>query len=268
MEAFYEDFHYDFYIEKGDSLTFAPHLHKHIELYYICSGKMEAAVGGVRSALFPGDVSIVFPNEIHSYSVPKECKRIMLLFTPECVPDYIGLLTKYHPKNPVLRKRQVSPTVPHCLNALLREKDLIDLRLTRAYISVVLGCLFRELKLEKTEQGDDLSLPQRALIYINEHFCEQLSQDMAARCLGVSKSHLSRMFSQKIGVPFHSYLNRLRIDHAAKQLLTTDKTITQIAYDCGYDCLRSFNRVFRELLHMTPRQYRMQNFSAAQADKR
>ena len=67
MKTFYEDFRYSYSIEKGENLTFPPHLHKHLELFYICDGEMAVTVSGNTLRLKAGEAALAFPNEIHSY---------------------------------------------------------------------------------------------------------------------------------------------------------------------------------------------------------
>lgn len=259
MDSFYEDLKNDFSIEKGAALTFEPHLHQHIEFYYVCEGETEITISDKKYTLSAGDLAIAFPNEIHSYTVDKHCERIMLLFTADYATDYINLFTKYRPKTPVLYHEQVHPIVKICLNTLLKEKDDIDFRLAKAYISVIVGNIIKCFDMEKFSILHDLSLPEQALIYMNEHFREKLSLEKLASVLGINKNYLSRIFSQKIGITFNVYLTSLRMKHAQKLLIITNKSITDIAYESGYDCLRSFNRTFSLLFNITPRQYRIEN---------
>lgn len=256
MKTFYENFSYSFSIEESGGITFAPHLHKHVELFYITGGELEVTISGAKTLLRAGDAVVAFPHEIHSYRTPESSRYYMLLFTMDCAPDYADVLTHRRPLNPVVLADRVSPLVPACLKALCSERERIDIRLAKAYISVVIGSLMRCFELEDIARADDLSLPQRALLYMHDRYQEPFTLDDMAAALGVSKHYLSRMFSKKIGVNFNAYRNALRMEHAEKLLLTTTKTITAIAYDCGFDCQRSFNRVFRAAYSMTPREFR------------
>ena len=258
MKTFYEDFRYSYSIEKGENLTFPPHLHKHLELFYICDGEMAVTVSGNTLRLKAGEAALAFPNEIHSYYTPKHSAYYMLLFTAECAPDYADILIRFRPKWPFLSREAVSPYAVSSLEALLADYPHLNLRLAKAYISVLVGNIIERFELEEVSRAADLSLPQRALIYLENNFQEPFTMDAMARSLGVSKEHLSRLFSKKIGVPFHRYVHSLRMEHAKKLLLTTGKSVTEIAYSCGFDCQRSFNRIFRDTFHLTPREYRAQ----------
>jgi AraC-like DNA-binding protein len=77
-----------------------------------------------------------------------------------------------------------------------------------------------------------------------------------SRDLGVSRSHLSHTFSQRLGTNFRSYVNALRIDQACEMLKGTEDSVTHIAYECGFESQRTFNRVFMEQCGLSPSEYR------------
>lgn len=76
--------------------------------------------------------------------------------------------------------------------------------------------------------------------------------------LGISQSSLSRVFSGTFHTNFNRYLNEARLDYACSLLLHSDHTILDICIRTGFDSQRTFNRVFQERYHMSPREYRKQ----------
>jgi AraC-like DNA-binding protein len=92
--------------------------------------------------------------------------------------------------------------------------------------------------------------------HIEEHFTDELSlPDLAARS-AMSTSHFSRTFTRVVGVPVSEYINRRRIREACGMLRRTDRTVTEIALDVGYHNVSFFNRYFRKVMLMSPREYR------------
>ncbi|GMO58158.1 MAG: hypothetical protein Ta2A_03520 [Treponemataceae bacterium] len=78
----------------------------------------------------------------------------------------------------------------------------------------------------------------------------------AADATFVSKFHFTRFFRKHIGQSFHSYLSMVRVSHAVENLLKTDMRITDIAYQCGFSSLKTFNRVFKTYAGKSPSEYR------------
>lgn len=102
----------------------------------------------------------------------------------------------------------------------------------------------------------DSSIAAQALVYISEHFTEPVSLESTAHALGISRIHLSHVFSQQLHVRFRSYVNLLRSDHACMLLRDPALSIVEIAYMCGYGNIRTFTRAFKEHCHMTPCEFR------------
>lgn len=96
----------------------------------------------------------------------------------------------------------------------------------------------------------------RAVSYIYAHYLEDISLDTVAKELGVSKYTVSRIFTSVVKVNFVNYVNLLRIDCAKELLTNTSRSIAEIGLDSGFDCIRSFNRIFKMHVGMSPLQYR------------
>ena len=77
--------------------------------------------------------------------------------------------------------------------------------------------------------------------------------------LGFSPYTLSRVFSGTFHKNFNQYLNEVRLEYACSLLLYTNQTITDVFMNAGFESQRTFNRVFNEQFHMSPREYRNAN---------
>ena len=93
------------------------------------------------------------------------------------------------------------------------------------------------------------------LNYIDKNYCEDLTLEMAADYVGFSKYHFLRMFKEYTGLTFHEYVLRRRIQ-VSQSLLTTQKSITDIAFESGFNSINSFSRSFRQYTGMSPTEYR------------
>lgn len=96
---------------------------------------------------------------------------------------------------------------------------------------------------------------QHLLTYIDEHYAEDLTLSFAAEQMNFSESHFSKVFKKLIGINFVTYINAVRIDHAAALLKKSSARITDIAMQCGFGNVRSFNRTFKEFTGYTPSQF-------------
>ncbi len=95
--------------------------------------------------------------------------------------------------------------------------------------------------------------------YINDHCTENISVDTLADIAGFSRFHFSRLFKQFYGISCHEYLVRKRIAYVEMLLIRPDISITEAAMRSGFGSISSFNRVFKEIKHCTPSEYKALN---------
>lgn len=96
----------------------------------------------------------------------------------------------------------------------------------------------------------------RIISYVTDHYQEPLSLTDAARKIGISKEYFCRLFKENMGITFLQYLNEVRISHADRLLTTTDLPIAEIMQQSGFTNQTLFNRLFKEIYGVTPRQAR------------
>lgn len=88
------------------------------------------------------------------------------------------------------------------------------------------------------------------------HHREPLSLQDLAKAFSVSPAYLSKVFKTCTGHTFKSHLNKIRLNHALCDVISTDDTMSDIAMRSGFPDIRSFNTLFKETYGLTPLQYR------------
>ena len=104
--------------------------------------------------------------------------------------------------------------------------------------------------------GADQERTQRVMRLIHERFEGGIERDEVARCAGLSAGAFSRFFKTRTGRTLPQYVNELRVGQACSLLGDARAKIADIALDCGFDNLAHFNRQFRAITGMAPRDYR------------
>lgn len=102
----------------------------------------------------------------------------------------------------------------------------------------------------------DITRLDEVLGFLRANKTEEISLGDAAAVAKMSPKSFCRFFKANTGKTPIGYLHELRIGEACRQLLETDRPITEIAFDCGFNNLSNFNRRFRKLKATTPREYR------------
>ena len=94
------------------------------------------------------------------------------------------------------------------------------------------------------------------MTFINEHFKEELSNELLAGKIGISPYHFIRIFKKETGFTPHEYLVRTRIDMAKYLLKNTGLSVKDICYNTGFSCESVFCSSFKKNVGMTPVNYR------------
>ncbi|MBR0245429.1 MAG: helix-turn-helix domain-containing protein [Bacteroidales bacterium] len=92
--------------------------------------------------------------------------------------------------------------------------------------------------------------------YISEHYAEDIHLEELAALVGMAPSAFSRFFRQRSGRTVMDYIIDIRLGHAARMLVDTTQSISEICYGCGFNNLSNFNRVFKAKRGYTPRDFR------------
>lgn len=142
-------------------------------------------------------------------------------------------------------------------------KDLIS-RLKKNFTSefYLVRLLFYRTLLELSLCSQETSAPagtvylKRALAYIDAHLTEELRIPQIAACAGINKSYLHTLFSQQMHCTITDYINRRRLEQAAFLLTNSTLSVTDIAFQTGYNSRQYFGSAFEKYYGVSPRAYR------------
>ena len=245
-----------------------PHWHEEVEIDCVLEGALYYTVGGVVYHLHQGDAIVVDSGIIHS----GRCNEGTTL-----EETHATVMTLQINKNVFRYGSYTAPTfkvfLPREENAEIRSV-LMEVKSVyqqqNPYYEVLLNsnvlrlCYF--LLKNHTVQEKGMREPvstnneiKKALTYIETHCKEKLKLEEIAEKLNYNPSYFSRRFHEFTGFTFVEYLNRCRTDVAALMLMESDKTVSEIALDCGFSNISSFITYFKRQYKMTPEAYRKMN---------
>lgn len=92
--------------------------------------------------------------------------------------------------------------------------------------------------------------------YVDENYSRPLTLGELCRLYFVNEKYAGKLFSEQVGMTFHEYLNKIRLENAASLLLSENEKIIDIALRCGYGDVTYFNRKFRQRYGTNPGKYR------------
>lgn len=129
--------------------------------------------------------------------------------------------------------------------------DEISNALMQQMIAGVFSAL--EIKKEAVSTSASTELYKKLLYDIDEH-AEDYSFSRAVEYMNMSEAYFSRFFKKISGMTFSMYLNHIRVNKAIDLIQNQDLSMTETAMNCGFDTIRNFNRVFKQITGYSPRE--------------
>ncbi len=99
--------------------------------------------------------------------------------------------------------------------------------------------------------------------YMKQNFDKPITLGDVAKLANMSEASFSRFFKQRTGINFIDSLNEIRLGHASRMLIDTTQSIAEVAYNCGFNNISNFNRIFRKKKNTTPKDFREEYTSAS-----
>lgn len=247
------------------------HWHNAVELIMPIKNEYTVTVNAMDYLVPENDVLIIPPGELHSMpAIPG--RRIIF----QCDNSILGEISALEP---VMR----SLNVPVLINGdmdkelhVLAKKTMLDilslynskseLADVKIYVKVIeLFMALREYQLEQQKivmDCDDEKIDEYSekfgtvLKYIDNNFMYDITLEQLADVAGYSKYHFSRIFKHYNSMSYLQYINARRTKAAELLLLDPSIPITEVAMRSGFKSLTTFNRIFKEIKHCTPTDFK------------
>ncbi len=229
------------------------HVHAVAEVLVVTRGYVVITIGEVQYRLTPGDAAVVFPLVPHSFDeLSGDSRGVTAIFPPEIIPEYAGTFHGLQPESPLLPASRTSVDLRLAVDRLgsLNMED--SLPMCVAYLHVILAGVLHSLTYRPVYDYSERGLGQRIIGYISDHAFEEITLDSASHALGISSSHLSHFFSERLHTNFRRFINAIRIEKARLMMRDPNLTLTEICDACGYTNMRTFRRAFMQELGCLP----------------
>ena len=259
-----------------ESFTFPIHTHNAYELNFL-----ERAGGALRvvgdSTEVIGDYDLVLiasPSLEHAWR-QHECQskdifEITIQFNP--INDTIDGLLRTNPFKPIRRMlADARQGIVFNMAAIMYiYKDLINLCKTPNSCDMALKFIsilnklatygsYRQLAAKSytsNEEQHDNKRMTKVIEYIEEHYMDEVKLKDCADVACISTGAFSRFFKQHTGKTLSDYVIDVRLGHACRDLIESSETISQISFNCGYNNISNFNRIFRSKKGCSPTEFR------------
>ena len=194
MQLYYENQTMD-YIHCRDSrftkvaTTCSSHLHYHIELAFFLKGKTMAVVDSQEYELCGGDILISFPNQIHRFEALERENYVLLLISPELIPELSGQFTGALPASNALYGMARDPELKgliYKISDTYHGTEPFRESIIRGYLLVFFSKLLQRMELRDTK-SQDYHVLDAVLNYCIQHYDKNLSLEFLEKELHISK---------------------------------------------------------------------------------
>jgi AraC-like DNA-binding protein len=252
---------------KGGRFSFLAHWHIEVELLYIIDGCFQIGINQKQYELNAGDLSICRSGDIHYYNGrgSLDARAVMLVFHPKIIGHERGWPNQIIQTSSVVRANRFQPEEQANLeNSFVSAFTEYQLKrngwelFAAGEINKICGMITRlndqvdvPDKLRTYNYGH-MDTMQNALHLLEHNYKEDLTLEQVAKHFSVSPFYFSRLFNKTVGMNFRSYINHLRIIKAEQMITSTDLSLTEVALDCGFQSIRTFNRAYKTLKGTAP----------------
>ena len=237
------------------------HWHRSVEIFALFEGELEFYINEIRYPLQPGEFMLVNSNEIHSILSPKKNQTVVLQIPLATFEKYYtDERFIYFSHSSRLQDEEVMRLIREMYLAYQEKKCGYELKVQSQFYMLVYLLV---TKYRKTEVNEDLIRHNKNLnklsaitSYMKENYKKELSLESLAKTFGYSPTYLSRMFQKYAKTNYKTCLDNIRLEHATKDLMNTEITIGEIAFNNGFANSKAFAKVFQAKYGMLPSEFR------------
>jgi AraC-like DNA-binding protein len=252
-------------------MNFLAHWHTDVEFIFVKSGRIRIGINNDIKLLEKGSLAICSSRDIHFYdSEGMENELTIVIFHSELLDCPGGW-----PENLTFENKFLTPDLTcvygmeaDTMEVIEKSIDLISSEyakpsnwsnyIIKSKLYEICGLAIKHLPVYSSDSKEYsqkyfyMERMYKVLNYIDKNYKTNIRLEDAARICNLSPFHFSRTFSRTVGKSFTSYVNSLRINCAEEMLMKDSHTIAHISMECGFESIRTFNRVFKAIKGIPP----------------
>ena len=234
-------------VRNKENMNFHAHLHTSFELLSVYDGEISVLIEDKEHLLHSGDSILILPNLIHAYKTEKYSLIDLVIFSCDILPEIYDEAKSGVLKMPIIK---LSKDVTDTLYG-----DGVGYFALKSAIYSVADEYSRNEAIDLKTHGDGI-FALKLSRYLDEHCTEVINEASVAKFMGYHPRYLSSLINKSFGVSFKQLLNEYRIVRSLALLSDSSVSITEVYLAVGYESQCSFNRNFKSIMGLTPREYR------------
>ena len=266
-----------FYIadRRKSEFTYPLHSHAEYELNYIenASG-VRRIVGDSVEIIGNYDLTLISGEDLEhvweQYNcTSKNIREITIQFSADLFFGNFIHKNQFDSIRRMLKKAKTGISFP--MEAIMKVFPLLDILSSQKegfYAVIKLLTILYELSLfnntnalasssfANIDESTDSRRVRKIYEYINTHYRNDIRLEDLADLVGMTSVALSRFFKLRSGKTLTEYIIHIRLGHATRLLADTTNSIAEICYECGFNNLSNFNRIFKKKKACSPKEFR------------
>ncbi len=227
------------------------HIHPSAELLMVLSGELTVRVPGKPSErICAGQCALIFPFQTHAYDRTEGTEYFRFNFVPSLINSFFTSNDKK------IGERSVFPINMNEYLPFLEavRKRNVPIYKVKGFLYNIAGDFSSNIAFVKKRIDD--TILSKVIAYIDANISERITISDTATALGYNEKYLSRTINASAGFGFPTLLATLSIEAARNLLKNTERTVVDIAMECGFGSERNFYRTFKEFTGYTPKDFR------------
>lgn len=266
-----------FYIadRRKSEFTYPIHCHTEYELNFVENAAgVRRVVGDSVEVIGNYDLVLITGKDLEHVWEQYECtsndiREITVQFAPDFIAGSILRKNQFVSIHRMLERAQCGLCFPS--QAIMKVYHLLDKLASEEqgfYAVVDFMSILYELSLyedartlatssfSKIETYSDSRRVQKVQHYISEHYREEIRLGVLAEMVGMTPVSFSRFFKLRTGKTLSDYIIDIRLGFATRLLVDSTRTVAEVCYDCGFNNLSNFNRLFKRKKGCSPKEFR------------
>lgn len=229
------------------------HFHDFYEIEFIISGKCIQYINGEPIECKPNSIIFLTPTDMHNTKVIEPIELINLNFDTDYIDSDLRLLCD---------KSMYAHNLSDTFISLLYDEYNSNLEYNLLLQKHLLNCLIAQFLRCATICHKPLNnISLEIAKYIQMNYNKNITLDVLSASFGYTPNYLSNQFHKTIGKTIKQFILDTRLEHAAKFLLTTTNSVTDICYASGFTSLSNFLRAFKSKYNQSPNSYRKKTYN-------
>lgn len=257
-----------------NEFTYPLHSHKEYELNFIQNARgVERTVGDSVEEVGDCDLVLITGSDLkHRWSQGKcnseSIREITIQFSPDVLSDNLLNKNQFDSIRHMLERAQVGIAFPQ--EAIMKVYAMLDTLVQDEGFYAVIKFLSMLHELSLFKNAKTLSSSSFARIdsptdsrrigkvceYIKENYSKEIRLAQLAEMIGMTPVAFSRFFGRRVGRSLSDYIIDIRLGHVSRMLVDSTHSISEVCFECGFNNLSNFNRIFRSKKGCSPKEFR------------